>query len=123
MIRPIPPRAARRGAAVVELAVILPLLVFLFLVVVDYCRLFYFSQVVTGCARLRQTSLAVSPASVGKSTTTKPANQTASATASVETRTRGSRGATAIAGASTRSRTGAGRLGSSATAHNASAKG
>jgi hypothetical protein len=33
------------------LALLLPLLTFLFLVTVDYCRLFYFSQVVTSCAR------------------------------------------------------------------------
>jgi Flp pilus assembly protein TadG len=51
MIRPVGPRPSRRGIAVVELAIILPLLVFLFLVVIDYCRLFYFSQIVTGCAR------------------------------------------------------------------------
>src|SRR5438046_2003699 len=42
---------ARRGAAVVEVAIVLPLLVFLFLVAVDFCRVFHFSQVVTQCAR------------------------------------------------------------------------
>jgi Flp pilus assembly protein TadG len=41
----------RRGAAVVELALVLPLLIFLFLVVVDYCRIYYFSQIVENCAR------------------------------------------------------------------------
>src|SRR5262245_49516945 len=41
----------RRGAAAVEAAILLPFLLFLFLVAVDYCRLFYFSQVVTNCAR------------------------------------------------------------------------
>jgi Flp pilus assembly protein TadG len=41
----------RRGVAVVELAIVLPLVVFLFLIAVDYCRLFYFSQIVTNCAR------------------------------------------------------------------------
>lgn len=41
----------RRGAAVVEVAIVLPLLVFLFLVAVDYCRLFNASQVVTNCSR------------------------------------------------------------------------
>jgi Flp pilus assembly protein TadG len=51
MIRNVRPHPRRRGAGVVELAVVLPLLFFLFLVVVDYCRLFYFSQIVTGCAR------------------------------------------------------------------------
>jgi Flp pilus assembly protein TadG len=44
-------RQPRRGAAVVELAIVLPLLVFLFVVAIDYCRLFYFSQIVGNCAR------------------------------------------------------------------------
>lgn len=35
----------------VELAVVLPLLMFFFVVAVDYSRLFYFSQIVTNCAR------------------------------------------------------------------------
>jgi Flp pilus assembly protein TadG len=41
----------RRAAAVVELAVVLPFLAFLFLVATDYCRAIYFSQMVTTCAR------------------------------------------------------------------------
>ena len=41
----------RRGAAAVELAVVLPFLAFLFLVATDYCRAIYFSQQVTTCAR------------------------------------------------------------------------
>jgi Flp pilus assembly protein TadG len=41
----------RRGAAVVELAVLLPLLVFLFLVAADFARVFYFSLTLTNCAR------------------------------------------------------------------------
>ena len=41
----------RRGAAVVELALLLPFLTFLLLITIDYCRLFYYSQVVTNCAR------------------------------------------------------------------------
>jgi hypothetical protein len=41
----------RRAAAVVELAVLLPLLAFLFLVSFDYCRVFFYTQVVTSCAR------------------------------------------------------------------------
>jgi Flp pilus assembly protein TadG len=41
----------RRGAAAVELALLLPLLVFIFLVVIDFARVFYFSQVVSNCAR------------------------------------------------------------------------
>ena len=44
-------RSPRRGAAVVELALLLPFLVFLLLIAIDYCRLFYYSQVVTNCAR------------------------------------------------------------------------
>src|SRR6266550_1682995 len=41
---PIPQGGARRrGAAVVELA--------LLLITIDYCRLFYYSQIVTNCAR------------------------------------------------------------------------
>jgi Flp pilus assembly protein TadG len=44
-------RSPRRGAAVVELALLLPFLTFLLLIAVDYCRLFYYSQVVTNCAR------------------------------------------------------------------------
>jgi len=35
----------------VELALLLPFLAFLLLIAVDYCRLFYYSQVVTNCAR------------------------------------------------------------------------
>jgi len=41
----------RRGIAAVELALLAPFLVFLLLIAVDYCRLFYYSQVVTQCAR------------------------------------------------------------------------
>jgi Flp pilus assembly protein TadG len=44
-------RARRRGAAVVELAVMLPLLFFLFAVAVDFARIFYFSVTLTNCAR------------------------------------------------------------------------
>lgn len=43
--------AARRGAAVVELAIVLPLMVYLFVIAIDFCRLFYFSQIVGNCAR------------------------------------------------------------------------
>src|SRR5262249_7793236 len=46
------PRGSRRRAtAAVELALLLPFLVFLMLIAIDYCRLFYYSQVVTNCAR------------------------------------------------------------------------
>jgi Flp pilus assembly protein TadG len=41
----------RRGTATVELAVMVPLLTFLLLVTVDYCRVYYFAVVVTNCAR------------------------------------------------------------------------
>ncbi|MBI1916029.1 MAG: pilus assembly protein [Planctomycetes bacterium] len=43
--------ARRRGAAAVELALLLPILTFLLLITIDYCRLFYYSQIVTNCAR------------------------------------------------------------------------
>jgi Flp pilus assembly protein TadG len=41
----------RRGVAVVELAVLLPLLVFLFVVAVDFARVYYFSLTLQNCAR------------------------------------------------------------------------
>src|SRR5262245_64291139 len=44
-------RARRGGAAAVELALLLPLLAFLFVVAVDFCRLFYYSLTVNNCAR------------------------------------------------------------------------
>jgi Flp pilus assembly protein TadG len=43
--------AARSGVAAVELAVVLPFLAFLFLIAVDYGRVFYYSQIVENCAR------------------------------------------------------------------------
>ncbi len=46
-----PRRASRRGVACVELAVLLPLLLFLFLIAVDYGRIFYFSVTLQNCAR------------------------------------------------------------------------
>src|SRR5688500_673600 len=42
---------ARKGAAVVELAVLLPLLVFLFVIAVDFARVYYYSLTLTNCAR------------------------------------------------------------------------
>jgi Flp pilus assembly protein TadG len=39
------------GAVVVEMAVLAPLLVFLFLVATDFARVFYFSLTLTNCAR------------------------------------------------------------------------
>jgi Flp pilus assembly protein TadG len=41
----------RKGAAAVELAILLPLLAFLFVIGVDYSRLFYHSLTVANCAR------------------------------------------------------------------------
>jgi Flp pilus assembly protein TadG len=41
----------RRGSAAVELAVLLPFLAFLFVIAVDFARVFYYSQVVENCAR------------------------------------------------------------------------
>jgi Flp pilus assembly protein TadG len=46
-----PARSRRRGAAVVELAVLLPFLTFLLLVAVDYSRVFYFSLTIENAAR------------------------------------------------------------------------
>jgi Flp pilus assembly protein TadG len=47
------PRAGsgRSGAAAVELAILLPLLAFLFVIGVDYARIFYMSLTVANCAR------------------------------------------------------------------------
>lgn len=44
-------RKLRTGAALVELAVSLPLILFLFVLAVDYARAFYFTQVLSSCAR------------------------------------------------------------------------
>ena len=41
----------QRGAAAVELALVLPLLLFFFGIAVDFSRVFYYSQVITDCAR------------------------------------------------------------------------
>jgi len=49
-----PARGARKrrwGAVVVEMAVLAPLLVFLFLVATDFARIFYVSLTLTNCAR------------------------------------------------------------------------
>ena len=43
--------SGRRGAAVVELAVLLPFLMLLFVLAVDFARVFYCSLTVTNCAR------------------------------------------------------------------------
>lgn len=44
-------RTKRRGSASMELAVLLPLLLFLFVAAVDFTRIFHFSQVIGNCAR------------------------------------------------------------------------
>lgn len=41
----------RRGAAAVEFAILLPLLMFLVVVAIDFCRLFHQYTVITNCAR------------------------------------------------------------------------
>src|SRR5205809_577937 len=41
----------RAGAATVELALLLPFLCFLFVIAVDYARVFYFAVTVQNCAR------------------------------------------------------------------------
>jgi len=40
----------RPGAVAAELALVLPFLVFMLAIAVDFCRVFYFSQVVQACA-------------------------------------------------------------------------
>lgn len=44
-------RPSRRGAAVVELALLLPLLMFIFVVGGDWCRIFYATHTLDDCAR------------------------------------------------------------------------
>ncbi|HEV3255239.1 MAG TPA: TadE/TadG family type IV pilus assembly protein [Gemmataceae bacterium] len=46
-----PNKPAHKAAAAVELAVLLPVIVFLFVITVDFARIFYFSQVIENCAR------------------------------------------------------------------------
>jgi Flp pilus assembly protein TadG len=45
------PEEARRGVAAVELALLLPFLVFMFVLAIDYGRIFFFSVTITNCAR------------------------------------------------------------------------
>jgi Flp pilus assembly protein TadG len=42
---------ARRGAAVVEFAILAPFLAFLFVIAIDWARIFYYSITVRNCAR------------------------------------------------------------------------
>jgi Flp pilus assembly protein TadG len=44
-------RTAREGAQVVELALLLPFLSFMFVIVIDWARIFYYSITVKNCAR------------------------------------------------------------------------
>jgi Flp pilus assembly protein TadG len=44
-------RQLRKGVAAVEFAILLPFLAFMFVVAVDWCRIFYYSVTVTNCAR------------------------------------------------------------------------
>jgi Flp pilus assembly protein TadG len=44
-------RPARRGVAATELALLLPFLCFLFVIAVDFSRVFYFDLTVENCAR------------------------------------------------------------------------
>jgi Flp pilus assembly protein TadG len=41
----------REGSATAELAVMLPFLVFMFVISVDFARVFYYSQLIENCAR------------------------------------------------------------------------
>src|SRR5262249_42769025 len=41
----------RRGSAATELAMLLPFIAFMFVVEIDYSRIFYFSQILESCAR------------------------------------------------------------------------
>ncbi len=49
--KPIATISARRGTAAIELAVLAPFLVFLFVIAVDWARVFYFSVTIDDCAR------------------------------------------------------------------------
>jgi Flp pilus assembly protein TadG len=42
---------SRRGAVAVEFAVLLPFLMFMFVVAIDFGRIFYFAVTITNCAR------------------------------------------------------------------------
>jgi Flp pilus assembly protein TadG len=42
---------SREGAQAVELAILLPFLAFMFVIVIDWARIFYYSITVTNCAR------------------------------------------------------------------------
>src|SRR5712671_2456593 len=44
-------RPARRGVAAVELAILLPLLVFLLVIAIDWARVFFYTVTIENCAR------------------------------------------------------------------------
>ena len=44
-------RTVRKGAQVVELAILLPFLAFMFVIAIDWARVFYYSITVANCAR------------------------------------------------------------------------
>jgi len=44
-------KGSRRGAAAVELAILLPFLAFMFVIAVDWARIFYYSVTITNYAR------------------------------------------------------------------------
>ncbi len=44
-------RLSRRGSAALELAIVVPFLLLLFVIVVDFGRIFYFGQTIENCAR------------------------------------------------------------------------
>jgi Flp pilus assembly protein TadG len=46
-----PRRAVRKGAQAVEFAILLPFLAFMFVIAIDWARVFYYSITVTNCAR------------------------------------------------------------------------
>ena len=53
-MRSVQPRSAqplRRGATAVELALVLPFLMFLFVIAIDYARIFYYGVILENCAR------------------------------------------------------------------------
>jgi Flp pilus assembly protein TadG len=44
-------RTIRKGAQIVELAILLPFITFMFVIAIDWARVFYYSIAVTNCAR------------------------------------------------------------------------
>ncbi len=44
-------RRTRRGASIVEMAILLPVLALLFVITLDFCRVFYYTIMTENCAR------------------------------------------------------------------------